>query len=98
MPLSNWHIFELASLTVVILSIVESSRHKVYIDHGLTLVICNLCWWEAFAFTVTKITWTPHQERHKSQVSFRGLPCAHGVLDSPHEGVSDKNGDFGLGF
>ena len=31
-----------------------------------------------------------HQRRYKSWVSFRGPPCAHGVLGTPHEEVCDK--------
>jgi hypothetical protein len=30
-----------------------------------------------------------HQWRHKSRVSLRGPPCAHGVADTPHGEVRD---------
>ena len=30
-----------------------------------------------------------HQWRHKSRVSLRGPPCAHGVAGTPHEEVRD---------
>ena len=31
-----------------------------------------------------------HQQRHKSRVSLRGPPCAHGILGTPHGEVRDK--------
>jgi len=32
-----------------------------------------------------------HQRRHKSRVSLRGPPCAHGVLGTPHGEVRDTH-------
>src|ERR1700737_2742336 len=32
-----------------------------------------------------------HQRRHKSRVSLRGPPCAHGVSGTPHGEVRDRN-------
>ena len=31
-----------------------------------------------------------YQRRHKTRVSLRGPPCAHGVLGTPHEDVRDS--------
>src|SRR5450631_3933704 len=33
-----------------------------------------------------------HQQRHKSRVSLRGPPCAHGVSGTPHGEVRDTFG------
>ena len=32
-----------------------------------------------------------HQRRHKSRVSFRSSPCAHGVLGTPYEEVRETH-------
>ena len=36
----------------------------------------------------------PYQWRHKSRVSLRGPPCAHGVANTPHEEVWDMIGSY----
>ena len=80
-------------------SILESTRHKLLIIDGLTLMPPSLHGWEAFptpgALTHTKTrvlrSFGPsHQRRHKSQVSIQGPPCAHGVSYTPHREVRDK--------
>ena len=51
--------------------------------------------WEAFlmhgALTRTRITWTSHQQCHKSQVSLWGPPCTYGVLGIPHGEVRNNH-------
>ena len=41
------------------------------------------------ALTHTRITWASHQRRHKSRVSLRGPPWAHGVSNTPYGEVRD---------
>ena len=60
-PHSNCHNSQLTPPIEVFLSILESTRHKLRIAHGLTLLHPSLHGWEAFltpgAFTHTRITW-----------------------------------------
>ena len=58
---SNCQISQLTLPLEVFLSILESTRHKLFIADGLTLVTSSLCGWQAFstfkALTDTRSTW-----------------------------------------
>lgn len=76
------------------LSILEFSRHKLRIAHGLTLVSPSLCGWETFpmprALTHTRITWAPSLTVPHSRVSLRFSLYTHGGLGIPNGQVRDR--------
>jgi hypothetical protein len=79
---SYCHISYLPPLIEVFMSILEFAHHKLRITHGLTIVTASLCGWEAFPTLGPSRHWW-----HKSPVSIRVLPGAHGVLGTLHEEV-----------
>jgi hypothetical protein len=79
----------------VFLSILESSRHELRIAHGLTFMTLSPRGWEAFPTPGPSPTLRSlgpsHHRRHKSRVSLRGPPCAHGVSGIPFGEVRDTH-------
>ena len=78
----------------MLLSILESTRHKLRIADGFTHVTPYLHGWEAFptprALTHTKTLWPFDQRHHNAWVSFQSPPSTHGVLGTPHGEVRNR--------
>ena len=93
-PHSNCHIFYLTPPIEVFFSIIESTRHKLRIAHGLILVTPSLCGWEASQHPGPSPTLgslgLSDQRCHKSWMSLWGPPCAHGVLGNSHGELHDN--------
>ena len=88
-PHLNCHISQLTPPNEVFLSILKSACHKLRIMHGLTLMTCNFCGWEAFstpgALTHTRITWA-------LSLTAPQVPCVTQVSPSLEESLSISTG------
>ena len=78
------------------MSILESSRHKLRIDHGLNLVTHSLREWEAFptpgALTHIRITWDLSPTMPEVS-GVTGVPLMPMVFWPPHGDVHDTMKD-----
>jgi hypothetical protein len=73
----------------VSLSILEYRRNKLPNAYGLNLVIPNFYGWEAFPTLGTLTQWALSPMAAQVPSVTQGLPCAHGVLGTPHGEVRD---------
>ena len=97
-PHSNCHISYLTPPIEVFLSILESSRHELRIVDGLTILTHSLHGWKRLPSSTLELLGPSHQQCQKSQVSLWGLPCADGVLRTPHGEVCNIGNMFGPTF